>query len=456
MTKPRYWWFLLLAAVLALAYKHPHCDRAHRSQFQFPDCYIPAQADSILFHEASFLMSHDAATGYIRPGDRSKQGLAWSYAKNQVGSVYQQLNDGARALDLRPKLLGNGTIIFQHGSLINIPVTFEQVVSEAVQWCGESNNKDELVLLLPSNFLYQYDSSSSSESSSVATTMYSAMKNVYNKFGVTYLHCNEVYGLTLGQVKELSLLASGGYLLALDGQDYGGTFCGKSNWIKDQIVTCWGSSSNSSRGRSCRTSQAPLQDLFAYVLASSNNPSTNDVNTLGPPIDRYNYPLNEIQALWQVDTRSAAIGLAHFSSILEDNRQSQVNRHMVELIYSGQFEVPISIFAVDNVVLNGNALLSVLRTACGQSDLDVCGSKIEAPRITYVHLSTRQLVRLCLSVYLVWFVIWLGLKLKNSRLQRTFVSKFQRQHRDVSYREQSHENPKTPTLSWRSSSGLLT
>jgi hypothetical protein len=398
-------------------------------------------------------MSHNAATGYIRPGDRSKQGLAWPYAKNQVGSVYQQLNDGARALDLRPKLLANGTIIFQHGSLINIPVSLEQVVSEAVQWCGESNNQDELVLLLPSNFLYEYDSSSSTESA--ANTIYSAMKNVYDKFGVAYHNCNAVYGLTIGQVKELSLLASGGYLLALDGQDYGGTFCGKTNWIADQIVTCWGSSSNSSTGKSCRTSQAPLQDLFAYVLASANNPSTNDANTLGPPNDFYNYPLNEIQALWQVDTHSAAVGLAHLSSILEDNRQSQVNRRMVELIYSRQFESPISIFAVDNVALNGNALLSVLRTACGQSDLDVCGSELEAPRIAYVHLSTRQLLRLGLSLYLVWFVIWLGLKLKNSRLQRTFVSRFLRHQVEVNH-EQSPDTLKSAALSWKSSSGLLT
>ena len=231
-----------------------------------------------------------------------------------------RIYDGARYLDLRPKLFANGTVIFKHGSLVSIPVSLEQLVSEAVHWCGEASIQDELVLLLPSIFLYEYGSATET----ATATMFSAMSTIYEKYGVTYLHCSAVSGLTIAQVKEISLLATGGYLLALDGQDYYGTFCGKTNWISDQIVTCWGSSSNSSTAKSCRTNQKLLQDLFSYALASANNPSTNDVTVFGPPSDRYNYPLNEIQALWQIDSRSAAIGLVHFSSILEDNRQRSV------------------------------------------------------------------------------------------------------------------------------------
>lgn len=433
---------LLLAATLA--YKHPHCDRARRAQFQFPDCYVPSHSDSILFQDASFLMSHDAATGYIHPGDL--RGLTWPYAKNQVGSVYQQLDDGARALDLRPKLLVNSTIIFQHGS--NIPVSLEQVVSEVVQWCGEKGNEDELVLLLPSNFQYEHSSSSSAN-----LTMPSAMRTVYEKLGVTYLHCNAVYGLTMGQVKELSLLASGGYLLALDGQDYDGTFCGKTNWISDQIVTCWGNFSKTAHTKSCRASAQPLQRLFSYVLASANNPSTDDRTVLGPPSNRYEYPLNEIQALWQVDSYAAVAGLAHFSSILQDNRQSQVNQHMVELIHSGQFQNPISIFAVDNVALHGNALLSVLRTACGQSDLDTCGPQLDAPRMACIHVSTRLIVGILLSVYLLWLLVWVGVKLGNSRIMKTFLSRI---HIGKEHVIERPENPEMDaTLSWQPSRGLL-
>ena len=39
---------------------------------------------------------------------------------------------------------------------------------------------------------------------------------------------------------------------------------------------------------------------------------------------------------------------------------------MVTLAYNGDFNA-ISIFALDNVALNGNAMFSVLRNACGQS-----------------------------------------------------------------------------------------
>lgn len=430
---------------LAWAYTHQYCDRARRAQFQFPNCFIPSHSDSILFHDASFLMSHNAATGYIRPGAFSKQGVIWQYAKNQVGSIYQQLDDGARALDLRPKLLANGTVIFQHGYLVSIHVSLEQVVAEAIRWCGELGHQDELVLLLPSNF--QYENASSTNS---GQTMTSAMRAVYEKLGVTYLHCSAVYGLTMGEVKELSLLPSGGYLLALDGQDYDGTFCGKTNWLADQLVTCWGKSANSSAMKSCRTSSVPLQQLFSYVLASANNPSTNDLSVLGPPSNRYQYPLNEIQAFWQVDSYAVAAGLVHFSSILEDNRQSNVNRYMMELIHSGQFENPISVFAVDNVALNGNAILSVLRTACGQSDLDDCGPQLDAPHLTYVHISTRHVVGIILSLCLVWFLFFVGLKLGSTRLMKTMASRLQ-----AAETFGNLETIKEATLSWNPTSGLL-
>ena len=72
------------------------------------------------------------------------------------------------------------------------------------------------------------------------------------------------------------------------------------------------------------------------------------------------------------------MGLSHFSSILEDNHASNVNADMVDLIYDGGFN-SISLFAVDNVALHGNALLSVLRNTCGQSELDECGRDVPIP-----------------------------------------------------------------------------
>lgn len=64
---------------------------------------------------------------------------------------------------------------------------------------------------------------------------------------------------------------------------------------------------------------------------------------------------------------------------------------MVTLAYNGEFHA-ISIFALDNVALNGNALFSVLRNACGQSVIDnmdeliPCGKDLELPDMKSSHM----------------------------------------------------------------------
>ena len=355
---------------------------------------------SILLSSASFLMSHDAATGYIRKGSLSPFGrLVASYSKNQVGTAYDQLNGGARALDLRPKLLANGTVIFHHGD-INIPVSFEQLVSDAVKWC--SDNDDELVLLLSTNFAYQSSNDDDNNDDDNGYALVSAMSSVYKKLGVPYYHCSAVYGLTVAETMELAALPSGGYLLALDGQDKYGSFCGKSNWVESQVVTCYPSPSVKCTDKD---SQA-LAALQQYVLASANNEATDDSSTLGPPADLYEYPFNEIQALWQVDTTSAAMGISHFSTLLDDNKKSKVNAEMVDMVYDGDFNA-ISLFAVDNVALNGNALLSVLRNTCGQSTLtDLCGKEISKPKMKYMPMSK---ILFCVLVALYAVVIIRGI-----------------------------------------------
>ena len=87
-------------------------------QFQFADCYLPDLADDLLLSEAGFLLSHNAATGYLkRKSGLLTNGATNLYSKNQIGDAYKQLDDGARALDVRPKLLANGTVVLHHGAL---------------------------------------------------------------------------------------------------------------------------------------------------------------------------------------------------------------------------------------------------------------------------------------------------------------------------------------------------
>jgi hypothetical protein len=385
-----------VATNLVLGYERQPCTRNVRSQFQLPNCYVPDLNPSLLLSDASFLMSHDAATGYLKQGILSS--AISLYAKNQIGTVYDQLNDGARALDLRPKLLNNGTIIMQHG-FVNIPVTLEQLVNDTIRWCNE--NADELVLLFHNNIAYEF----SNVTNDGGQAAVAAFSEVYGKLGVTYVECSEVYGLTVQETMELSQLPSGGYLLALDRHDFYGSMCGKMNWISDQLVTCYPNGT-----LPCTNNNSPVFDqLKDYMLASANNEPT-DSNALGPPASLDYYPFNVIQALWQIDTQSAATGIAHVSSLIDDNTKSQLNALLVGMVHEGQFDA-ISLFAVDHVRLNGNALLSVLRNTCGQSELEDCGMVISKPRMQRKRLSTLSFFA-TIAVYTAFFA-WMAILVRH-------------------------------------------
>lgn len=174
---------------------------------------------------------------------------------------------------------------------------------------------------------------------------------------------------------ELAALSnSGGYLIAMDQQDAYASSCAKSNWVEDLLVTCYSNSTTDNNGNSvssipCTNSHSTKhQALKEYAMASANNEPTDANQQLGPPASTYTYPFNEIQALWQVDAASAALGIAHVSTLIDDNTKSKVNAQIVDWIYGEDFDA-VSLMAVDHVQLNGNALYSVLRNQCGQSEL---------------------------------------------------------------------------------------
>jgi hypothetical protein len=382
------------------AYKRKPCTRSVRTQFQFPDCYAPDLDPSQLLSSASFLMSHDSATGYLRKGFPSS--AISLYAKNQIGTAYQQLNDGARALDLRPKLLQNGTVVLQHG-VVTIPITLKVLVSDAIRWCNE--NQDELVLLFHSNLKYEFDNVTNDG----GATAVAALSAVYKNLGVAYVECDDINGITVQEAMEMAVLPGGGYLLALDRHDFYASFCGKTNWVSNQLVTCY------PNGTLPCTNQNSVvfEDLQTYMRASSNNEATDDSNQLGPPASLDKYPFSEIQGLWQVTTRSAAVGVSHLSSVIDDNTKSRINWKLVNMVHDEEFR-SISLLAVDHVQLNGNALFSVLRNVCGQSDLrEECGSAISKPRMKHKHLSTLSTIAL-VAVYVAFFV-WLAVAARHYR-----------------------------------------
>lgn len=311
--------------------------------------------------------------------------------------------------------------------MVNIPITLKQLVSEVIQWCNENN--DELVLLLASELGYE----SYNDEYNDDLVAIEAIQSIYSELGVAYVHCNDVYGFTVEETMQIAELSSGGYLLALDGQDRYASFCGKSNWVSSELVTCYPvGEEKCTNGRNT----VPMSNLKDYIRASANNEASDDSSTLSPPADLYNHPFNEVQALWQVTVQSATAGLTHLSSILNDNIKSKVNEEMANVIYNGELNA-ISLFAVDNVALNGNALLSVLRNTCGQSELETCGQSIPPPKLRYFRMS-----------WIGWTVLYAGIAVlafsvvcrkEDKRLLNTFFERI-RNGDDSSRREELLQN----------------
>jgi hypothetical protein len=79
------------------------------------------------------------------------------YSKTQSSPAYGQLNNGARALDLCPKVYANGTVGFHLGLLIDVPlrlVMLGGLIDNVRRWCY--NNPTKLVLLLHFILAHKY------------------------------------------------------------------------------------------------------------------------------------------------------------------------------------------------------------------------------------------------------------------------------------------------------------
>lgn len=403
---------LLLVGIVAVGSVRP-CTRQRAREFQWDNCFLPSLHPDLSFHQASFVLSHDAATGYFTASTAtasaslSTTAVARAYSQTQASgsTLYDQLEDGARALDIRPYLLTNGTVLMHHGPL-RVPVTFGTALSHVVEWCGENTN--ELVLVLVSHIGYQssnvmqfggtdeeeneeiveYDDDEDDGSSTAGglAGAIAAMSNTMDAMGIPYYECSDVYDLTIQDVLDMTSINNnaGGHLLVL-WNSYNGRSCAKENWVEDRLVTCYPRT-----GISCTHSRLPWRYLQDYMAGSALNDPTDQSNTLGPPSSRYYTPLNEIQALWQVNTRSVVTGVAHASSLLADNRQSRVNALVAEWLYD-RTDIAGVLVAVDNVALHGNAILSVLRNHCSQvvgndnddDDSTPCGTNLPPPRLSY-------------------------------------------------------------------------
>lgn len=432
------WLLLLFLSQNSLAYKHPTCSRRDRAQFQLEDCSLPTLSNDILLSQASFVFSHNAGTGYLQTGNNPISTLSRPYVKTQVGTAYQQLKNGARALDLRLYLTVNQTIVLHHGNVVLPRVTLERIIEDVLQWTRE--HSDELVLLLNSHYRTSSSSSASKNSEKDdSVNMSVILSQVYERLGVPFVSCDALAGITIGAAMELAGTRAGGHVLAIDAGQGG---CIKENYVESALVSCWGSGTISSQGNqrsgstvssnsslpftsSCHRSVEPYSRLVAYLTASATGEPTDDASTLSPASS---LPFSELQALWQATPYAIVTGLAHGSSLLHDNRLSKINEKLVRWLYdklnteNGE-NFAVSLWAMDNVAWHGNALLSVLRTTCGQTNADQCGAQLGPPRLhARGEVTVHTVLLALLGLYMCFIVLWVARQAacgkRNNRLFR--------------------------------------
>jgi hypothetical protein len=265
-------------------------------------------------------------------------------------AITDQLNCGARALDLRPHVNKKGELIFHH-DVIEVHVPFSQVMQEIVTWSGSHTGDDDLVLAMMSHC-------DGSNCMDLTTKALAAA-------GVPVADCGQVSSMTLGSALSYSKLANGGHVLAVFD-------CVDDNWVESN--TCSGHRNR----RLAEKDQEPTSNVS--TLKGNSFPGFygcwTDDNTHSYPVDRiFNYlkdvskrgsrggRLYSMQALWQETKTTVELGLLDLSSLLIDEKNSKLNQQVADAVKQGPGGMfpHINLLEVNNVCDGGKDLLAALR-----------------------------------------------------------------------------------------------
>jgi len=322
-----------------------------------------------------FIMAHDAGSGYLNQFDRGVEELVVKWTQTQPGGLGAQLNCGARAFDSRPKVDKEGVLVWHHGP-ITVNHTFSASIEEVVSWC--SQNPAELVVMTI------WDCEGVDCMNKVTATLEAA--------GVSPVtECETFVNLTVGEARRISLLPTGGHLLAViaPATPGGEDACSYSNYLPTNAC----SGVNESCISSLLTPQSSMLDVIAVgKLISAHNSSLCDHNLESDKIYRcYDgdstalFPINrmfeyldntsssfstpssaalngqlwQMQALWQESSASVVLGTLARSSLIDDEARSSLNMKIAEAVSQGRWKY-INLLEVNNVCDGGLALANAL------------------------------------------------------------------------------------------------
>lgn len=301
----------------------------------------PPPASSVPLNEWPMLMAHDSGTCYYSKSTcKTLTTEVNNYVMTQTpGQFSDQLNNGARAFDIR-LYLKSGNLIMHH-DFMTINTKVADALSNIKEW--SRSNPTELVLV--------YGSHCSGKSDNDKSGCQGAYAKVLSDAGIPLISCEDIAKMTVGAA------LSRGPIIAI-------SECVEENW--DPKIKCYRDVSMEASGDNTSTARRLGNKAVCYGDNSKEafDPFWNYIAKLTNTADvphKGEATLWITQGHWQYDTASVKAGLLHNSCILEDESKSNVNGQLAERISRGDFK-HINILEVDDILNNGNAIFTALRS----------------------------------------------------------------------------------------------
>ena len=274
------------------------------------------------------VMSHDAVTGEMdQDRDGIIHGVEDAYTITQGAPLVKQLECGARALDYRPFLLNDGTIVAHHGS----HVVKKPLADSLTELTSYLEPLRELVILYLSHWDGETAGCKSGTKENCQETKDEVVKLLQSRNIPFIQNCGDLAGLTVQAAYN-----KGKLLAVLD--------CMEEQY--DPSITCY------SLDYTCygHNKDKAWSKLEAYMAkAAVANPATNA-------------HLRMQQAHWQSSSESVPLGLAHGSSVLQDEQKAGVNGWLAGQIKAKVLSTgSLNLLELDNVCDQGPAVFAALQ-----------------------------------------------------------------------------------------------
>jgi hypothetical protein len=278
--------------------------------------------DSTRLISYPMIMSHDSASGEIVP---ERDHVLADWTRTQDVGLVPQLDCGARSFDYRP-IFGHDNIIYAHHGGVTIHVPMATSVKDIMSWANK--HPEDLIVL----YLSHWEGDNCKEE--VAKLLDSMKIN-------TIEDCNVLKTITYGEAKKQSALKLGGSLMAVYD-------CTEEYF--DQKINCYSKDFTCYDSWPENTKSVPFTNLANYMKKTT----ATDPTVLQPIFWM-------AQAHWQSTASSITFGTLHNSSVVQDERRSQVNLYIEQSILNHSYPF-LNFLELDELCDRGTEIYQAIKT----------------------------------------------------------------------------------------------